>query len=200
MALAPTRSNLMKIQDKLEIAEEGYSLLDEKREVLIMELMDNVRGYKELEEEITEKLEEAYQALEKAILTNKEELIDNIGENIKSPDVNIRIRSVMGIPVPEIQLESEGEIRPVPLEFTDEYFDSAYKRFRELIEYLIEWAAKEALLWRLGNEINKTQKRVNALENMFIPDYRRKIKTIEESLEEEEREEFFRRKRIKSQE
>ena len=200
MGLAPTRSNLMKIQDKLEIAEEGYSLLDEKREVLIMELMDNVRGYKELEEEITEKLEQAYQALEKAILTNKEELIDNIGENIKSPDVTIRIRSVMGIPIPEIQLESEGEIRPVPLEFTDEYFDSAYKRFRELIEYLIEWAAKEALLWRLGNEINKTQKRVNALENMFIPDYRRKIKTIEESLEEEEREEFFRRKRIKSQE
>lgn len=199
MVLAPTKTNLIKLQENLKIAEEGYELLDEKREVLIMELMDNVRGYKDLEQQITDKLEAAYQALEKAIITNKEEIIENIGANMEAPDIEVRTRSVMGIPVPEIQIESQGELKPIPLEFTDEYFDDAYKKFRDIIEDLIEWAAKEALLWRLGNEINKTQKRVNALENQFIPDYKSKIKTIEEALEEEEREEFFRRKRIKDQ-
>lgn len=200
MALTPTRTNLMNLQEKLDIAEEGYNLLDEKREVLVMELMDNVRGYKDLEEQITEKLEEAYRSLEQAILTNREEIIENFGENLESPELEIRTRSVMGIPVPEIQIESKGEIQPVPLEFTDQYFDEAYKKIRSIVEDLVEWAAKEALLWKLGNEINKTQKRVNALDNMFIPDYKEKIKKIEEALEEEEREEFFRRKKIKGQE
>jgi V/A-type H+-transporting ATPase subunit D len=107
------------------------------------------------------------------------------------------MRSIMGIPVPELLVDIPEEDIMVSLDSTDESFDKALLQFKELIKILTQWAAKEALLWILGQEVNKTQKRVNALNNIFIPEYKREIKHIEENLEEEDREEFFRRKRLK---
>lgn len=200
MSVAPTKSNLMNLKEELDIAEEGHSLLDEKREVLIMELMNNVRGYKDLEEEITKKLNQAYEALENAMISTGEGPFQKVAENTENTQVEARTKSVMGIPVPEIMVETPEVEGPVPLEETDEYFDEAYLNFVEIVEKLVEWAEKEALLWKLGNEVKKTQKRVNALENKFIPQYKGQIKKIEEALEEEEREEFFRRKKLKDKE
>jgi len=197
MPIAPTYSNLLKLKKELLVAEEGYTLLDEKREVMIMELMNNVHGYKDKEEEVTENLKEAYMALEAAFVSMGKRDLRRYSEGREEPSVDIRMRSVMGIPVPELLVEVPEEGCGVSLQSTDENFDLAYTRFREVIKLLAEWAAKEVLLWRLGQEINKTQKRVNALSNMFIPRYKEEIQRIEESLEEEEREEFFRRKRLK---
>ena len=200
MSVAPTKSNLMNLKEELDIAEEGHSLLDEKREVLIMELMNNVRGYKDLEEEITKKLNQAYDSLENAMLSTGEGPFRKVAKNTRETQVEARTKSVMGIPVPEIMVDTPKLQGPVPLEETDEYFDEAYLNFLEIVEKLVEWAEKEALLWKLGNEVKKTQKRVNALENKFIPQYEGQIKKIEEALEEEEREEFFRRKKLKDKE
>jgi len=197
MPIAPTYSNLLKLKKELLVAEEGYTLLDEKREVMIMELMNNVHGYKDKEEEVTENLKEAYMALEAVFVSMGKRDLRRCSEGREEPSVDIRMRSVMGIPVPELLVEVPGKGCRVSLQSTDENFDLAYTRFREVIKLLAEWAAKEVLLWRLGQEINKTQKRVNALSNMFIPRYKEEIQRIEESLEEEEREEFFRRKRLK---
>ncbi len=196
MPTAPTQSNFLKLKKQLEVAEEGYSLLDQKREVMIMELMDNIRGYKNIEEELTLKLKESYRLLEDAFISTGRETLQDFSRE-KEVSIDLRMRSVMGIPVPELLIEIP-ELRPeVSLLSTDENFDKAIIKFREVIEIVAKWAAKEVLLWRLGAEINKTQKRVNALENIFIPRYKGEIKRIEEVLEEDEREEFFRRKRLK---
>ena len=197
MHVAPTQSNLLKLKKKLDIAEEGYGLLDEKREVMIMELMRNIRGFKEMEEEVTEKLEEAYDALSKAwVYTGKEKIENSTGDE-EEVNIEVRFRSVMGIPVPELLLEVPSKKVQASLDSTDEYFDEAFVRFRGIIEIIARWAAKEVLIWRLGSEISKTQKRVNALDKIFIPQYKEDIIRIEDSLEEEEREEFFRMKRLK---
>ena len=196
MRVALTQSNLLKLKKKLKIAKEGYDLLDEKREVMIMELMRNIRGFKEMEEEVTGKLKEAYNSLERTFVTKGKQKIKNYGEGGEEPSIDIRMRSVMGIPVPELLVDVPGIKVQVSLDSTDEYFDEALVKFRGLIDLIARWAAKEVLIWRLGSEISKTQKRVNALEKLFIPGYKKDINKIEENLEDEEREEFFRVKRL----
>jgi len=195
--IAPTQSNLLKLKRKLKIAIEGHGLLDEKREVMIMELMRNVRGFKELEEEVTEKLKEAYDTLLKTWVYTGKEDIENCSKAIDKPEIDVRMRSVMGIPVPELLVDVPPKKLQVSLYSTDQYFDEAFVKFRGIIELIARWAAKEVLIWRLGSEVSKTQKRVNALEKIFIPEYQGDISRIEDSLEEEEREEFFRMKRLK---
>jgi len=198
MAVAPTRSNLLHLKEQLQIACEGHDLMDEKREVMIMELMNNVRQYKDLEDEVEQKLSEAYRAIEESVVTLGRREVSKFSGRTAEPEIDLRMRSVMGIPIPELMIDTPSEKSPFSLESTDENFDRALLKFKEVVQILVEWAEKEILLWRLGHEINKTQKRVNALENIFIPRYNRRIKYIEEFLEEEEREEFFRRKRLKA--
>jgi len=193
---ALTQSNLLKLKRRMKIAEEGYALLDEKREVMIMELMRNVRGFKEMEEEVTRKLMDAYGSLEKAFVAKGEQKIRNCCKDGEKPSIDIRMRSVMGIPVPELMVDVPENKVQVSLDSTNEYFDEALIKFRDLIDLIARWAAKEVLIWRLGSEISKTQKRVNALDKIFIPGYKRNIDKIEENLEDEEREEFFRVKRL----
>lgn len=197
MQVATTQSNLLKLKKRLNIAKEGYNLLDEKREVMIMELMRNIRGFKEMEEKITLKLKEAYSSLEKAWVSIGRQNIGNYVRGGEEPEIDVRMRSVMGIPVPELLVNVPENKIQASLDSTDEYFDEAFIKFRGLIDLIARWAAKEVLIWRLGSEISKTQKRVNALEKIFIPEYEKNIGKIEESLEEEEREEFFRVKRFK---
>jgi V/A-type H+/Na+-transporting ATPase subunit D len=196
MKVALTQSNLLKLKKRMKIAQEGYNLLDEKREVMIMELMRNIRGFKEMEEEITRKLQEAYNSLEKTVVSKGKQKITNFAKGGEEPSVDVRMRSVMGIPVPELLVDVPEKKVQVSLDSTDEYFDEALDKFSGLIDLLARWAAKEVLIWRLGSEISKTQKRVNALEKIFIPEYKTDIKKIEENLEDEEREEFFRVKRL----
>lgn len=197
MPVAPTYSNFLRLKKELKIADEGYDLLDEKREVLIMELMHNIHGYKDLEEKVTDKLIEAYRVLEDSFIFLGKSALKMLSKEGKEPTLNVRMRSIMGIPVPELLVDIPEEDIMVSLDSTDEIFDKALLQFKELIKILTQWAAKEAILWILGQEVNKTQKRVNALNNIFIPEYKREIKRIEDNLEEEEREEFFRRKRLK---
>lgn len=197
MAIPPTYSALLKLKEELSIVVEGYRLLDEKREVLIMELMHNVQGYKDMEEGVTEKLIEAYRILEDAFVSMGKGRLKRFSKRSEEPSIDIRMRSIMGISVPELLVDVPEEGLKVSLESTDDNFDQAFLRFKEVVKLIAQWAAREVLLWRLGQEINKTQKRVNALKNIFIPHYKREIKYIEETLEEEEREEFFRRKRLK---
>ena len=197
MHVSPTYSNFLRLKKELKIAKEGYNLLDEKREVLIMELMHNIHGYKDLEEKVTDKFNEAYRVLEDAFTFLGKSALKMLSKEGKEPTLNVRMRSIMGIPVPELLVDIPEEDILISLDSTDENFDKALLQFKELIKILTQWAAKEALLWILGQEVNKTQKRVNALNNIFIPEYKREIKHIEENLEEEDREEFFRRKRLK---
>jgi V/A-type H+-transporting ATPase subunit D len=200
LEVAPTRSNLLKTRESLELAKEGYDLLEQKREVLLMELMQIVHDLRELERQVEEKSADAFAALESALLSMGDESVrwaalSVIGER----DINLLHRSVMGVPVATVKgiEETTARLQASP-EGTGPALDEARRRFEELMSIIYRWSEVEISVWRLAAEIRKTQRRVNALENIFIPEYEGTVKAIEEILEESDREEFIRKKKVKS--
>lgn len=200
LKVAPTRSNLLETKESLELSEEGYELLDQKREVLLMELMDLVHNLRELQEEAHEKFASAYEALESAVISMGKEEVERASlASEETVDIDLIYRSVMGVALPQIQATFPDDELPLwtGLDNTTSSLDEARLRFWELMQLIFEWGEIEIAIWRLTSEIRKTQRRVNALENIFIPEYEETIKFIEETLEENEREEFFRKKKVK---
>ncbi len=200
LAVAPTRSNLLKSRESLQLAQEGYDLLEQKREVLLMELMQIVHDLRELERRMEEKSEEAFTALESALLSMGNESVrwaalSVLGER----EISLLHRSVMGVPMATIRgVEDVNVGLQASPEGTGPALDEVRQKFNELIPIIYEWSEVESSVWRLAAEIRKTQRRVNALENIFIPEYESTVKAIEEVLEESDREEFIRKKKVKS--
>ena len=200
LEVAPTRSNLLKAKESLQLTRQGYELLEQKREVLLMELMQIVHDLSELERQMKEKSAEAFAALESAMLSLGDETLkwaalSVVGER----SINILHRSVMGVPIITLQgaVEKTSELQ-ASFEGTGPALDEVRKLFEELIPIIYKRSEVEISVWRLAVEVKKTQRRVNALENIFIPGYEGTVKGIEEVLEESDREEFIRKKKLKS--
>jgi V/A-type H+-transporting ATPase subunit D len=198
--VAPTRSNLLKTKETLRLAKDGHDLLEQKREVLFIELMQIIHRLRQLEEDMAEKSATAFNALESALLSMGHESMNwsalaVLGER----SINLTHRSVMGVPVVNLQETKDSYMGlQSSMDGTSSALDEVRKKFEELVEVLYSWSEIEISVWRLANEIKKTQRRVNALENIFIPDYQGTIKAIEDVLEEGDREEFIRKKKVKS--
>jgi len=198
MKIAPTRSNLLRIKRELALAQEGYELLDEKREALIMEVMGMVQDAEAGVEEMNRKFADAYKALRLARMSVGTEKLEWIALSaVSEPQVGITQRSIMGVPVPIV--EAGGETPPLQygLGDTTAALDEAVRRFRDLLPCICQMAEMLTAVWRLTREIKKAQRRVNALENIFIPHYQATLKFIEERLEEKERDDLFRMKMVK---
>jgi V/A-type H+-transporting ATPase subunit D len=194
----PTKSNLFKLQQDLRFAREGYELLDRKREVLVMELMQIVHTIKNLQRRLAEQLEQAYAALRDAYVEMGSEEIERANYAYLEPlEITLRERSVMGVPVPEVASTRVPQRVQLGMLGTCPAFDRSVDEFHAVIPLLVEYTQANLTLTRLATEIQKTQRRVNALENIFIPDATDTIKFIRDSLEEGEREDFFRRKQVK---
>lgn len=200
LSVAPTRSNLLKTKESLQLAKEGHELLDQKREVLLMELMQLIHQLQELENQVKQKSAEAFATLESALLSMGEESLQWAALSVlKEKNINLLHRSVMGVPVINIQLQKDAlSGLQASLEGTSSGLDKARLKFEELAEVIAKWSELEISVWRLAAEIRKTQRRVNSLENIFIPGYEHTIKAIDEVLEEGDREEFIRKKKVKS--
>jgi V/A-type H+-transporting ATPase subunit D len=116
----------------------------------------------------------------------------------KTVDVHLRLRGIMGVAIP--QIEARGE--PPKLLYspgdTAAVLDEASNAFREVLVRIPQLSMLTAAVWRLANELKKTQRRVNALQHIFIPNYQHQIEFIVSSLEEREREETFRLKWLKT--
>ncbi len=198
LKVPPTKSNLFKLKQDLSFAREGYQLLDRKREVLIMELMQLIHTIKNLQRRLADQLKIAYAEFQEAYIEMGSEEIERANYAYLEPlTLSIRERSVMGVPIPEVSAAKKLEKIKLGMMNSSPKFDSSSSKFLDVIPLLIEYAQANLTLTRLANEIKKTQRRVNALENIFIPDNEETIKYISDVLEENDREDFFRRKRIK---
>jgi V/A-type H+-transporting ATPase subunit D len=196
----PTKSNLFKLEQDLRFAREGYELLDRKREVLVMELMQSVHTIKNLRRRLAEQLEIAYRELREAYIDMGSEEIERANYAYLEPlEISLRERSVMGVPVPEVHAAHVPRRVQLGLLGTCPAFDRSVAEFHAVIPLLVEYTQANLTLTRLASEIQKTQRRVNALENLFIPEATATIKFIRDVLEESEREDFFRRKQVKRQ-
>ncbi len=195
----PTRSNLLRIKQELELAREGYEILDKKREVLTAELVHMAHDAEALQNRMWELLERAYRALERARLTMGQERVEWAALAVnKTVEVQVSCRGVMGVPIPLIEAHGAPPEMPYSLGDTMATLDEASAAFREVLQRVPELAELMTSVWRLARELRKTQRRVNALQHIFIPDYEETLAFIESALEEREREETFRLKRLKS--
>src|SRR5574342_181042 len=197
--VAPTRTNLIRLKKELRFAREGYEILDRKREALTSELVRVAKEADVVQKEVWTLLQKAYVAMEKARLVMGSDHVEWAALAVnKTVDVHLKLRGIMGVAIPSI--ESRGE--PPELLYspgdTAAVLDEATNAFREVPVRVPQLSMLTATVWRLANELRKTQRRVNALQHIFIPQYQQQIEFIVSSLEEREREETFRLKWLKT--
>jgi len=196
--IPPTRSNLLRVKHELQFARKGYEILDRKREVLTTELIHLAHSAQEIQERVWKQLAEAYAALERAKLTMGREHVEWAALAVsKTVEVQVKFRGVMGVPVPLVDAHGEPPAMPYSLGDTTAALDEASIAFRQVLGQLPELSELTASVWRLAGELRKTQRRVNALQYIFIPNYVETVAFIEATLEEREREETFRLKLLK---
>src|SRR5512142_3236032 len=199
VSVAPTRTNLIRIKKDLQFAREGYEILDRKREALTNELVRVAKEADTLQKEVWALLQTAYGAMEKARLVMGSDHVEWAALAVnQTVDVHLRLRGIMGVAIP--QIEARGE--PPKLLYspgdTAAVLDEATAAFREVLLRTPQLAMLTAAVWRLANELKKTQRRVNALQHIFIPNYEATVQFIVSTLEEREREEIFRLKWLKT--
>lgn len=196
--ITPTKANLIKSKNSLAFAKKGYELLDRKRTLLIREMMSLIDEANNLQKEIEIEFSKAYDALKLANITMGTENVEKIARSIeKEKDFTMLTKSVMGVEIPHIKYEEDSLTVEYGFFRTNPAFDKAVLSFNNIRKLIYKLAEVENSVYKLAMEIKKTQKRTNALEKIQIPKYSSTIKYIEEVLEEKEREDFFRLKRIK---
>jgi V/A-type H+-transporting ATPase subunit D len=196
--VAPTKSNLIRVKERLATAEEGYDLLEQKRELLVMELMQQVEQVKLLERDLDARVAAAYPALKRMLVVVGRERADRL-----SRDIHYRfeleekrvIAAGMTLPGLEIRMPAM-ELKYSPANSFAEC-DETVLEFFQLLRICTELAAVRTIAWRLARELRKTQRRVNALEKMVIPGARETKVYIEAALEERDRDSFFTSKLLK---
>ena len=141
----------------------------------------------------------AYRSLENARLTVGQERVEwaSLAVN-KTTEVEIKSRSVMGVPIPIVEAHDAPPEMAYSLGDTQATLDDASYAFRTVLTRVPELTEVMTSVWRLARELRKTQRRVNALKYIFIPDYEDTVAFIENTLEEREREETFRLKLLKT--
>lgn len=200
ITLFPTKGNLMLAQNTLALSKQGYELLDKKRNILMREMMALIDKAKALHSRIEAIFSDAYRALESANVSIGINTVEDIGFAVPvDEDIKIKFRSVMGVELPVVTKEKNASAPMYGLAMTNSALDEAVQKFMKVKELTLELAEIETSVYRLAVNIGKTQKRANSLKNIMIPKYEEIVKTIQDVLDEKEREEFSRLKIIKKQ-
>lgn len=197
--IAPTKSNLLIVKEQLSISKDGYDLLEQKREILVMELMRMVEQVKLLEQKIDSRIKTAYPALKSMLLAVGGDNVERLSHAVKY-DFNITEKTVNAGGMSFSSISVNLPKRDLFYSFMDSFADSdkVMVEFFELLQLLTEMASIRTIAWRLATEVKKTQRRVNALEKMVIPQTTETKHYIESVLEERERENIFVLKALKA--
>lgn len=197
-SLTPTKANLIKSKSMLTFTKQGYLLLDKKRNVLIREMMAMIDEVERLQKQIDRVFSEVYEALEHALITLGESTVTEIALSIpKDEQLTILSTSVMNVEIPKIHFVDKPLSPYYGFYRTNSAIDLIVVKMAEARKLVYHLAEVENTVFRLALEIKRTSKRANALDKIQIPKYEHLTKWIAESLEEKEREDFFRLKRLK---
>ncbi len=187
----PTKSSSLSIRRELGFALEGHELLEQKREILVLELMEHVEVAKHVQTDVDELLESAYAELKQAVIrVGSQSLARNAVAAPITTSISLSEHRVMGISAPEIKAEH------APVQPTFGFgggtikADDTMAAFSKALEAISRLAQAQNAIFRLARELRKTQRRVNALDKLFIPDYRETLTYITSTLEERDREAF----------
>lgn len=198
----PTRSQLIELKKRIVLSKKGYKLLKMKRDGLIMEFFKMLEDAKKIRASVGENYHKGEQAIHVAEAVEGAVPIRSAAlAVVNSPTITTSKKNVMGVVVPSI--EGESVRRPLVergygLIGTSPRIDEAANRYEALVETIIKAAEIETSMKKMLDEIEKTKRRVNALEFKVIPELEQARDFIRLRLEEMERENVFRLKKIKS--
>lgn len=187
----PTRMELSRLKKLLKTATRGHKLLKDKLDELMKQFLEIVRENRILREEAESALDRAYRSfiIARAVMNQ-----EYLGEALMMPKqriaVDVSSKNVMSVNVPVFDFKTENnqsDIYPYGLAFTSGELDCAMEAFAAAMEPLLKLAESEKSAQLMAQEIEKTRRRVNALENIMIPDYQETIKYIRMKLEENDR-------------
>ena len=201
--VSPTRMELLRLRRREQLAVKGHDLLREKRDALIAEFLDVVGEVRDARMVAEEKLKEAFEYL---IIAQAGLGVEEVRQlslmTAQEIPMDFSMRSIMGVTVPIIELPEdlsrEVTERGYGLMDSSSAVDSCAKRFEEALAKIIKLAELEEAVRNLAGEVEKTKRRVNALEYVMIPRLKTTRKYIQMRLEEMERENFTRLKKIKA--
>jgi V/A-type H+-transporting ATPase subunit D len=200
-SISPTRMNLLARRGLISLAYQGVDLLKRKRDALVADFFTMVRQAYEQRAQLEKLSQKAYLALALAKAHSSPEVLDTLGSlGARSVQASIETRNIWGVRVPDLQspplrrLPSERGWNPQWQSYT---ITQAADAFESFLESLVPIAGLEIKIQKMGSEIKKTTRRVNALEQVVIPRLREEIAYIKSVLEQREREDMFRLKRVK---
>lgn len=200
--IKPTRMELLKLKKRVKLADKGYELLREKRDALISELMAVIREYKDARNKVEENLKIAfYNLLMAEVLMGPSDLEQISGITTRDIALEFATKNIMGVSIPIMKMADvvrKINERGYGLLSTTAKLDDAARSFEESLLSIVKLAEVEESLRRIALEVEKTKRRVNALEYIVIPRLRATIKHIDMRMEEIERENFLRLKKIKA--
>ncbi len=193
--IAPTRGNMVKFASSLKLAEKGHDLLEQKRTILLMELMGKIREAKELQRSLEEVFSKAYFSLQMAGLSLGIENVEELSYSVPETDgFTVRLHSVMGVEIPKVDPVNRPPEPCYSFLGTSGTLDGAYLHATEVLSLIARLAEVETSVYRLAVQIRRTFRRVNALEKVVIPSHRQMLAWIANVLEENDREDFTRMK------
>jgi len=198
----PTRKNLMQIEDRIQLSERGHDTLEKKRDGLIMEFMEILDQAQDVRADLEADYQDAQRAIDMARAMEGDVAVRGAASALKEhPELTTQSKNIMGVVVPQIEsskVQKNLAERGYGVLGTSARIDEAASAYEQLLESIILAAEVETAMKKMLEEIETTKRRVNALEFKLLPDLRENQEYIEQKLEEQEREEIFRMKKIKA--
>jgi len=184
----PTRQELLKLKTRLKTAIHGHKLLKDKRDGLMKEFMAIIRQAVDVRKEIETKLSDGFKTFVFASAQMRpEEMKEAVMLPTKKISLQADTKNVMSVNIPKFTYKEEGDFLSYGLAHTNSDLDKSLQIFNDVLKSMIELAQIEHSAKLLSAEIEKTRRRVNALEYVFIPDMEETLKYIRSKLEEQER-------------
>jgi V/A-type H+-transporting ATPase subunit D len=200
--IKPTRSELINLKRRIALSERGYKILKMKRDGLIIEFFKVLEKAKDSQSDLLKKYERSIQMIAFANTVEGAVGVKSAAFSVQEvPDITLASKNIMGVVVPEIESSKVKKSlvdRGYGLLGTTSAIDEAASSYEDLLEAIIESAEIETTMKKLLDEIESTKRRVNALEFKVIPELTEARDFIKMRLDEMEREELFRLKKIKA--
>ncbi len=196
--ITPTRMELTKTKKKLITAMRGHKLLKDKRDELMRQFLEMINECISLREKVEKKLELSGKAFAAAQAEMSEEAVSTA---LAAPKyeltVDAEIKNIMSVDIPSLKMKSYNSVPSYGYAFTASSLDTATRELCDIIPEMLELAGKEHACRLMADEIEKTRRRVNALEHVTIPQAQADIKYITMKLSENERANQIRLMKVK---
>src|ERR671933_2275955 len=198
--VSATKIELIKIRRSMQVSKMVHKILDDKREVLLKKIDEMIEEANKARGDIWSPLGEIYTAVYDAYMSLGTSMLESISDSTPSVmEVDVNVRRIVDVRIPTLHVKTNEAGQDLSYGFveTNASVDKAARLIKNMLPKVCKAAEYENAIFSLAKELERTQKLINALEYVIIPQYQNAIAFIKATLEEREREEFVRLKKVK---